>query len=110
MPGRKYFSNLSPYPLVVTLAIRKSDDPRNQAGTKEFSLPLRGQAWEDYGNNVDIYLNGINLVAISNGAVLGQQYVVIVRGSPLDNELNRFNAVDFNFANRTFYLSTRQVR
>ena len=46
----------------------------------------------------------------SNGAMLGQQYVVIVRGSPLDNQLNMRNAVDFGYANSTFYISTREVR
>ena len=109
MAGRKFFSNLSQYPLAVTLAIRRSEDPRDQAGMKDFSLPPHGQSWQDYGNNIDIYLNGINLIALSNGAMLGQQYVVITRGSALDNELNRFNAVDFNFAHNTFYVSTRQV-
>ena len=62
MAGRKLFTNQSPYPLAVTLAVRKSDDPRNQAGTKDFSLPAGNSQWQEYGNNIDIYLNGINLV------------------------------------------------
>lgn len=109
MAGRKLFTNRSDYALSVTLVVRKSADPRDRAGTKDFSLPARQSQWQEYGNNIDIYLNGINLIAVSDGAMLGQQYVVIVRGSPLDNRLNMFNAVDFGYANNTFYVSTRQV-
>src|SRR4051812_14539949 len=109
MAGRKFFTNRSPYNLAVTLVIRKSDDPRNTAGTKEFTLgPGQGQ-WQEYGNNIDIYLNGIKLISMFNGQMIGQQYIVIMRGSPLDNELNMFNGVDFTFAGGSFQLSTRQV-
>lgn len=109
MAGRKFFTNNSPYNLMVTLVIRKSDDPRNTAGTKEFMLtPNQGQ-WQEYGNDIDIYLNGIKLVSVFNGQMLGQQYIVITRGSQLDNELNMNNGVDFNFSGGSFQLSTRQV-
>jgi len=39
----------------------------------------------------------------------GQQYIVITRGSPLDNDLNMRNGVDFGFANNAFNVTTRQV-
>jgi hypothetical protein len=93
----------------VTLVVRHSEDPRNQAGTKEFQLAARQSQWQEYGNNVDIYLNGIKLIAVFNGQMLGQQYIVITRGSPLDNDLNTKNGVDFGFANNSFNLTTRQV-
>lgn len=109
MAGRKLFTNNSPYLMFVTLVIRKSADPRDKAGTKDFQLPSRQSQWQEYGNNIDIYLNGIDLTAVANGARLGNQYIVITRGSPLDNQLNMFNAVDFGFANNTFYVTTRQV-
>ena len=110
MAGYKLFTNQSPYEMSVTLVIRKSEDPRDQAGTKDFSLNSRESQWQEYGNNVDIYLNGIKLAAVFNGKMLGQQYIVITRGSPLDNQLNMNNGVDFGFANDTFFVSTRQVR
>jgi hypothetical protein len=109
MAGRKLFTNRSPYLMYVTLVVRKSADPRDQAGTKDFELPSGGNSWQEYGNNIDIYLNGIKLSAVTNGAMLGNQYIVIIRGSPLDNQLNMFNAVDFNYQNNTFYVATRQV-
>jgi hypothetical protein len=109
MAGRKLFTNQSPYGMGVTLIIRASSDPRNQAGTKEFYLEARQSQWQEYGNNVDIYLNGIKLVAAFKGQMIGQQYIVIDRGSSLDNQLNMRNGVDFGFANDTFNVSTRQV-
>lgn len=109
MAGRKLFTNQSPYSMNVTLVIRASEDPRNQAGTKDFQLGARQSQWQEYGNNVDIYLNGIKLAAVFNGQMIGQQYIVITRGSPLDNELNTRNGVDFGFSNNTFMLTTRQA-
>lgn len=109
MAGRKLFTNIGPHTLAVTLVVRASEDPRNQAGTKEFSLGPHHSQWQEYGNNVDIYLNGIKLVALFNGQMQGQQYIVIDRGSTLDDQLNTRNGVDFFFTNGTFNLSTRQV-
>jgi hypothetical protein len=110
MAGRKLFTNNSPCVMNITLLVRASVDPRNQAGSKEFKLGPKESQWQEYGNNVDIYLNGIKLVALLNGSMLGQQIIVITRGSPVDNQLNTCNGVDFSFANNSFGLSTRQVR
>ena len=110
MAGRKLFTNRSQYGMNVSLVVRRSDDPRNTAGTKDFFLKSNESQWQEYGNNIDIYLNGIKLAAVFNGAMIGQQYIVILRGSPLDNELNMFNGVDFGYSGNSFTLSTRQVR
>jgi hypothetical protein len=109
MAGRKLFTNKSPYVLFVTLVIRRSEDPRDRAGTKDFQLSGGQSLWQEYGDKINIYLNGIDLTAVANGARIGNQYIVIVRGSPLDNQLNMLNAVDFGFDKSTFYVSTRQV-
>ena len=94
--------------MAITLVIRKSADPRNTAGTKDFFLNSGQSQWHDYGNNSDFFLNGIKLASVLNGDMVGQQYIVIVRGSPLDNQLNTKNGVDFGY-DKTFTLSTRQV-
>ncbi|NHZ33339.1 hypothetical protein [Massilia rubra] len=109
MAGRKLFTNQSAYALAVTLQIRRSDNPNNLAGTKQFTLAPSESQWQDYGNDSDIYLNGFKLVASQNGALIGQQDIVVVRGSPLDNQLNMFNAVDFIGENLGYSISTRQV-
>jgi|SRR5580698_1404428 hypothetical protein len=108
MAGRKLFTNRTPHKVAITLVIRKSADPRDTAGTKDFFLNSGQSEWQEYGNNSDVFLNGIKLASVFNGQMVGQQYIVIVRGSPLDNELNTRNGVDFMF-DKTFFLSTRQV-
>lgn len=109
MAGNKLFTNQSPYGMGITLIVRAGEDPRNTEGNKEFYLNPSQSQWQDYGNDVDVYLNGIKLVAVFNGQMLGQQYVVITRGSPLDDDLNTRNGVDFGFDNNSFHVSTRQV-
>lgn len=109
MAGRKLFTNQSPYGMSVTLIVRSQGDPRNTAGTVDFYLQPAQSQWHEYGNNDDIFLNGIKLVAVFNGEMLAQQYIVVTRSSPLDDALNMRNGVDFGFANNTFFISTRQV-
>lgn len=108
--GRKLFTNKSPYDIVVTLIIRKAEDPRQNAGTKEFALPGNGSTWVEYGNDIDIYLNGIKIAAMFNGNILGQEYIVVTRGSSLDNLLERMNGVEISFNSNRFFLVTRQVQ
>lgn len=110
MPGKKLFTNTSPYKLRVTLEIRKSSDPRDRAGTKEFELQPQQSQWQEYGDNVNIYLNGIRLTAVFNGEKIGQQFIVITRGSRLDNELNMKNGVRFAYDRNVFNISTYQTR
>ncbi len=109
MAGRKLFTNTSPHSIHVTLLVRASEDPRNQAGTTEFMLRPGESQWQEYGNNIDIYLNGIKLAAVFNGQMSGEQHIVIQRGSSLDDQLNTRNAVDFRYESGTFLVSTRQV-
>jgi hypothetical protein len=111
MAGKKLFTNSSAYNIYVTLIIRKSSDPRDTAGTKDFKLTPKQSLWITYGNNVDIYLNGIKLEALLNGERIGQQVIVIKRGSSLDNQLNMKNGVSFGYdrARNSFSITTKQV-
>ena len=109
MSGSKLFSNFSNYDLNVTLVVRGGDDPRNPGGSVDFELPPGQSAWQTYGNDSNVYLNGIKLVAYLVGSLFAEQQIVVTRGSPLDDELNMRNAVDFSWENGTFVVSTRQV-
>lgn len=109
MAGRKLFTNNTPHALHVTLLVRASYDPRNSAGTKEFHLGPQESQWQEYGNHIDIYLNGITVVAMSGETEAARKEVVIVRGSPLDDVLNMRNAVTFSLHNGHVTLDTRQV-
>lgn len=110
MASRKLLTNATPHSLQITLIVRRSDDPRETAGRVDCQLPPKESRWVEYGNNVDIYLNGIDLVAQGgDGAIVEQRNVVIQRGSPFDNMLNMHNAVDFSLENGALQIRTRQV-
>ncbi len=111
MPGLKQFTNQSPYPMSVTLVVRAGDDPKDHGTDTTFSLKGHETQWQSYGDNTNIYLNGIKLRAAVPGEIDAQQAIVITRGSTLDDALNTKNAVDFNFDQEqwSFTLSTRQV-
>jgi hypothetical protein len=96
MPGRKLFINSTPNTLTTTIAIRSGANPSNTAGKQTFTLNPKQQSWIDYGTNSDIYLNGLSIVMIANGAVIGEQEFVIQRGSSLDNMLNMNNVITFS--------------
>lgn len=106
MAGRKLFVNKTGSDIRVTLFIRSSDNPVNSAGTQAFQLRPSQQNWVDYGNDQNIYLNGISLVSYFDGQVTGTQDFVVNRGSSLDNELNMNNRVEFRYGGNSFQIST----
>jgi hypothetical protein len=110
MPGRKLFTNKSGYFMKVELIIRRSENPADQAGSTSFDLPAQKSLWQTYGDNQNIYLNGIRLIAVANGALIDEGFIVIQRSSDLDNKLNMRNGVDFDYTGSAFNLSTRQVQ
>ena len=107
MAGQKLFIDNTGYHIDVTLYIRKSSNPINQAGTKDFSLNNGQSLWVTYGDNINIYLNGFMVTAVHDGEIVAQQEIIVTRGSPLDNALNMDNTVTFTFDGQSFHISTR---
>ena len=84
MPGQKKFINNSGSSLVVTLFVRRGDNPGQEAGTVIFKLNSGAQVSQVYGSDTgSIYLDG---VAVE----------VADRGSALDNVLNTNNTITFS--------------
>jgi hypothetical protein len=101
----KTFNNYSHKDLRVTLFIRQSEDPANNAGQQRFDLGSGGSEYVGYGDDVNIYLNGISLASVSDGAIEGEQEFVIDRGSDLDNQLNMNDTVNIYFPGGGFQIS-----
>ncbi|MGY4363980.1 hypothetical protein ACVW1A_000045 [Bradyrhizobium sp. LB1.3] len=106
----KTLINRTVHHLRVTLIVRKGDHPENNAGTVDVSLGVRPPSSDvttiaddagvkdvAYGNEVDIYLNGLTATMIADGSGVGRRDVVVDRGSPLDNELNTNDTIVFSF-------------
>jgi hypothetical protein len=107
--GAKLFTNQTSWSLSVSLLVRNGEDPRNQAETKEFKLNAQQSQWQEYGSEINTYLNGIKLVGVLNGEMQAGQRMVTAADGGFDKELNTRTGVDFGFANNTFYLATREM-
>jgi hypothetical protein len=104
MAGMKKLINKTGNDLRITLIVRKGDQPDENAGTVDVYLAAGPdeQTGEDkskqdvtYGDDVDIYLNGIETIMIENGSALGKREIVVKRGSALDNQLNTSETIEF---------------
>ena len=114
MPGRKTLVNRTGHELRVTLIVRKGDHPDDSWGTVDVQLdgPPADDATAEptrkavtYGDEVSIYLNGIETTLISNGSATGKRQTVIERGSPLDDQLNTHDTIDFLYDGHQLLLS-----
>ena len=114
MAGMKKLINRTGKELKVTLVVRQGDDPDKTAGNVEVTLMPGpdGDTGKDasvrdvsYGNDVDIYLNGIETTLISKGSAVGERRIAIVRGSGLDRALNTNDTIEFLFDGKTVLIS-----
>lgn len=118
MPGRKKLINQTGKELSITLLVRpgESPDPAKQGKSVEVNLssgpdPETGEdnsaQLVEYGNNSDIYLNGLELVLTDDGSELVKRVVVVERGSELDNTLNMNSILEFIYDGNSVLVSGR---
>jgi hypothetical protein len=110
--------------LRLTLIVRKGDHPDQTAGTVDVELGAGPDAAQDtapaegrsarkdpsvqqvtYGNDVDIYLNGITAMMIQDGSGIGRREIVLERGSALDRELNTNDTIEFLYDGQSILVS-----
>lgn len=106
--SEKLFINNTGRKLDVQLLVRQGDDPMTDADPVNFQLGDGSGCHEDggsdhsrlvhYGNEIDIYLNGIVVRFDDEGESSAQRFQVMQRGVPLDNKLNMNNTVEFIYA------------
>ena len=113
----KKLINKTGHDLEATLIIRKCDHPTDTAGTVEVKLPpCTYEARDDgstivvpYGNDEDIFLNGIEARLNLGGKSVANRRVVLERGTPLDNLLNTNNTIEFFYDNNTGLFSASET-
>ena len=93
MAGIKTFINNSQATLQITLFIREGDNPINQDGTSSFALNPGESKIITYGNDQNIFLNGVLLFTIFQGDLYSKIQFVTLRESELDNLLNTNNEI-----------------
>ena len=114
MAGMKKLINRTGNELMVTLVVRAGDQPDQTAGSVnvEMAAGPDKESGKDgsvqnvsYGNDVDIYLNGIETTMIKNGSAIGERRLVIERGSKLDNALNTNDTIEFLYDGESILIS-----
>src|SRR5262249_35415467 len=111
--GMKKLINRTGHELRVSLVVRRGDHPTETAGTVDVILVAGpdeasgGESVQDvtYGNDVNIYLNGIETTLIVDGSAIGQRRMVVERGSELDTELNTNDTIEFLYDGKAVLIS-----
>lgn len=89
MASQKTFLNNTSRDINVTIVIRAGDDPSHTAGTQNLTVNANSQQQVTYGNDANIYLNGLSLTPVNPDGLFGElKFVVTKRGSPIDDALN----------------------
>lgn len=97
MAGVKLFVNNTSVNLKITIYIRNGSDPGGgNAGTQVFSVPAHGKVQQTYGNDTNIFLNGLSFYADEGTQAADGGELVITKSGPLDNLLNTNNTIQFN--------------
>lgn len=86
--AEKTFVNNTLATLQVTIFVREGELPFNQDGTVSFTLNPRETLTVPYGNDENIFLNGIILFTISEGDLFSSVQLVTLQSSELDDLLN----------------------
>jgi hypothetical protein len=89
----KTFVNNSPATLQITLFVREGDQPANQDGTVSFALNPGQTESITYGDDQNIFLNGVLFFTIFQGDLYSKMQFVTVSESELDNLLNTNNVI-----------------
>jgi hypothetical protein len=97
--AHKRLINSTGHRLHVTLIVRRGDHPSQVAGRVEVELGTGEEEYRerdiDYGNDVDIYLNGIEIRLAGENAPETSRSVVVQRGAALDDALNSNDTLEF---------------
>ena len=110
MAGRKLFINNTAHRLDVTLFVRSGPDPANSAENQKFELGPHERDWVTYGDDTNIYLNGLGLVAFTGGDVVAtQEFVVTTRGNSLDDKLNTNNVIEILYDDGSLLIHAMQM-
>lgn len=86
--AEKIFINSTIATLQITLFVRQGIDPFNQDGTVSFVLNPGQTLNVTYGDDVNIFLNGLSLFTTSEGDLYSKVQFITESSSELDNLLN----------------------
>lgn len=103
--AEKTFINNSLATLQITIFVREGDNPVNQDGTVSFSLNPGETKIVPYGNDINIFLNGITLFTIFEDDLFSSVKFVTLQASELDDLLNTSDTITITKVQTEYVLS-----
>lgn len=92
--AQKTVNNRSAATLQIGFLVRQGADPANFDGVVYFTIRPGETRTVTYGNQQNVFLNGVVISTIFNGDIYTKTQIVTVRGSQLDNLLNTNSIID----------------
>lgn len=105
--AQKLMVNQTSYTINGTITVRSGSTPGGQEfGQVPFTLQPNSQMMIPYGDANDPYVDQLEVSAMTNGAVILADQIVITRGSQLDNEFNMNDTVYIGLTGQSFVVTT----
>jgi hypothetical protein len=105
--AQKLMVNQTNYTINGTLTVRSGNNPGGQEwGQVPFILQPNSQEMVPYGDANDPYVDQLEISAMTDGAVLLTDQIVITRGSALDNQFNMNDTVYINISAQNVEITT----
>ncbi|REE67580.1 hypothetical protein A8990_1427 [Paenibacillus taihuensis] len=102
MAGAKLFINNTDATLQMILFVRAGEEVYNQADAVLFTLDPQQSREISYGNDSNIFLNGISLFTIYQGCLYSKIQFATERGSSQDNALNTNSVISVVLSNTDY--------
>ncbi|WP_144510335.1 hypothetical protein [Bacillus sp. FJAT-22090] len=103
--AEKTFINNTEATLQITIFVREGELPFNQDGTVSFSLNPGQTLVVPYGDDINIFLNGIIIFTISEGDLFSSVQFVTVQSSELDDLLNTNSVITITKVQTEYVIS-----
>jgi uncharacterized protein YqfB (UPF0267 family) len=107
--AEKTFINDSFATLQITLFVREGDNPIHEDGTVSFSLNPEESKVITYGNDQNIFLNGIKFSTTFEEDLFSENKSVTLRDSDLDNLLNLNNVLTISKVQTNYIITGSNI-
>ncbi|WP_260858029.1 hypothetical protein [Bacillus sp. FJAT-22090] len=103
--AEKTFINNTEATLQITIFVREGELPFNQDGTVSFSLDPGQTLIVPYGNEMNIFLNGIIIFTIFEGDLFSSVQFITMQSSELDDLLNTNDTITITKVQTDYVIS-----
>ena len=102
----KIIENNTPYSVEVILVVRKGESVEATSCERPENFSPNQKREILYGDEKNIYLNGVIVSIIAEGKVSNAQEIIMDRGDTFDNKYNKNDTIIIDF-NKEIKISTR---